>query len=514
MPVDSSAHNEAAFSPSNGKHSQKRVDSMHARKTWVLVAVGGSVLVLLAAFASEGRMMLVDEVTARTSNFDEHTSSQDEGGDKIEDFDENRGGEVYYGTSPGDFQETKDLDQDDVAHENPSHTNETAVISMKQNPSPSPNQDEDNSVDEGGKEDMKSSEIEKALRKGFLPSSLIRKLYLPPDDEMKAAWNRAKKETAALRRRDVEFPLFLESYADKKRLVYIKMHKVGGTSVAKALERAAHDHGLREMRSRERKVCRHGDTEDETASLFDIWFSHSKKSEWMETCLPNAIYASVLREPVSRTVSLLTWYSNREYFIKYPARECSYKGPFPDPEPVDPPYSCHDDEFRKKLLKKKLISKLEKKSLEKECHEPCRYIASTDDPLAAYEYTKQHFGLVGTTERLDAFIVLLALRFDWSIETVFYERCKVQYGAQPGVSDLKDHPWAIQKLNEISEEDKLLYSHIKQDFEAYLARLGPGFTKVLEIYKKGLKKYHDDISSARGKTYKRWISENGRGMFC
>jgi len=208
----------------------------------------------------------------------------------------------------------------------------------------------------------------------------------------------------------------------------------------------------------------------------------------MEECIPDGVLISLLREPVSRYISRKTWMINRDYFIHHPSRQCSYSGPHPDAPPRKMPFECNDDEFRKGILQNKLVQRARHDGKKTpECGEPCEWLKDgrTSDPSATYDFVRKSYGLVGTTKQLDALLMLLALRFDFSIESLFYERCKDEFSAQPKLADLHDKPEVVELIRRFTRPEKELYDLIEADFEGYLSHLGQGFHNLLNILKGG-----------------------------
>jgi len=342
-----------------------------------------------------------------------------------------------------------------------------------------------------------------------LSTEAIRKRYNLDSEEVQRAFAAAKKEVGALATESAEFSLFKPQMANKTGIIYIKLHKVGGTAVAGALKRAAQESHLNVLSYK-------ADCFKRPNEKFDMWFHHKERSDWMEECIPDGVLISLLREPVSRYISRKTWMLNRDYFIHYPSRQCSYSGPHPDSPPRRMPFQCSDDEFRKGILQNKLVQRARcdgKKT--PECGEPCEWLKDgrSTDPSITYDFVRKGYGLVGTTKQLDAFLLLLALRFDFSIESLFYERCKDEFDAQPKLADLHDKPEVVELIRRFTRPEKELYDLIEADFEAYLGRLGQGFQNLLKIFKGALREYHENLNMARGATYKRWVS-SGHLFYC
>jgi len=77
-----------------------------------------------------------------------------------------------------------------------------------------------------------------------LSTEAIRKRYNLDSEEVQRAFAAAKREVEALATEGAEFPLFKPQMANNTGVIYIKLHKVGGTAVAGALKRAAQESHL------------------------------------------------------------------------------------------------------------------------------------------------------------------------------------------------------------------------------------------------------------------------------
>jgi len=374
---------------------------------------------------------------------------------------------------------------------------------------PLDNDDDDGAYSSGNDEEEEELKPLSRSHSFHLQSDEIRKRYQLGSEHVMRVLDMAKRELGALAASGAEFPLFKPEMGNKTGIIYIKMHKVGGTAVAFALDNAAKEKNLAVLRHK-RDCFQHPNTK------FDMWFRHGSRQKWMEKCLPNGIFVTVIREPVSRYISGKTWMLNRDYFIHYPMRECLYEGPNPDKPPKKMPFECNDDAFRKRLSQAKLVKRAKRDGkLKPVCGEPCEWSNDEDltDPEKTYDYVKENYGLVGVTKHLDAFLLLLALRFDFPLESMFYERCKDEFGAQPKLADLADQPEVVKDIRRFTQPQKEFYDRIEADFESYLGRLGPGFEELLKIYKKELQNFHNDIRKARGKSFKRWTTSKGK-FYC
>ncbi|GBG29060.1 Galactose-3-O-sulfotransferase 3 [Hondaea fermentalgiana] len=329
------------------------------------------------------------------------------------------------------------------------------------------------------------------------------------EESIQRNWVRAKADTKALAVEDAEFDLFKST--GPRNLAFIKLHKTGSTSVAASLLRVSREYNKKVLMGRN---CNAGES-------YEMFFLHAPRSKWMEKCLPDTMFVSVLREPAGRFVSLHTWMTNRNYFINLPDRQCDYSGPNPDPKPIKKgPYKCRDDAARHEYVRDKFVAYLESMSPSARPCEPCTWLNPPEEvprpasPAAIVKRAEERFSLLGVTKHMDAFLLLLALRFDWSVEAILYEKCKQQHKAGIRASDFDNDPVIKDKLEAVTSRERQVYDPIEARFEAYLARLGPGFHDLLADFKRGLQKYHTELKSSRGTNQDRWISASSKSMYC
>lgn len=289
-----------------------------------------------------------------------------------------------------------------------------------------------------------------------------------------------------------EFKMFRKEF-NPQSLVFLKLHKVGGTSIALALMNATKYYRLHE-----------GPTKKGVAECdqkkFQIYYAHATRGEWMEKCLPNHAIVTIFREATSQYVSKMTWAKNRKYFINYPDRECDYtKG---DRKPKgDGKDLCSDDLSRHNETLKMFLARVKGlPNSSSPCGETCSSVtmSATQDTAATITELKRDYALYATTEHLDEFLVLIALRFGWSLDTMIYEKCKEEGNVKVSPKHLVgEHAWALDKIKVCSKNQDVIYKHARDMFEAYIARLGPEFTELVNIFKARVKSFQDNIKASR-----------------
>lgn len=126
------------------------------------------------------------------------------------------------------------------------------------------------------------------------------------------------------------------------QLVFIKGIKVGGTSIAYALDQVVRKYGISvvssfheivDSRTREKLPTRNKFStlierfqpvrEDWVVRNGSIFYSHGFKNRWMTDHLPDVRFVTILRDPVSQMLSFLNYLCNARYFKHYPEDECT-----------------------------------------------------------------------------------------------------------------------------------------------------------------------------------------------
>eukprot|EP00512_Aurantiochytrium_limacinum_P003957 CAMPEP_0171503954 /NCGR_PEP_ID=MMETSP0958-20121227/11245_1 /TAXON_ID=87120 /ORGANISM="Aurantiochytrium limacinum, Strain ATCCMYA-1381" /LENGTH=483 /DNA_ID=CAMNT_0012039627 /DNA_START=98 /DNA_END=1549 /DNA_ORIENTATION=- len=357
------------------------------------------------------------------------------------------------------------------------------------------------------------AEIEEIADKKISKLSGEAPLPRPPlytSDEEGRLREEALKEFASMGP-DAEFSIF--SGDRPPGLLFSKLHKVGGTSVALALDNVTKYYDLKGGPSRsfftnyKDGKCKY--------RKFDVFYQHAWRAKWMQACLPGAAMVTVFREPSSRYISHGTWYDNRRYFIEYPDKKCDYENG--DRKPLGgKPFQCHDDEFRHQFTLDLLLKRIkEKPNNPMQCGEVCSWVTlpRSQDPNVAIEALQKDYALYVTTERVDEFLVILALRFGWSLDTMIYEKCKDQGKVKVSGRDLKgEHAWAMDKIRMLTTNEQKVYDFTKQKIESYLKRLGPGFHGLVKIFRERLGAFHKKILAEKNGS-PRWLP-HGSVMMC
>ncbi|GBG27773.1 Hypothetical Protein FCC1311_039962 [Hondaea fermentalgiana] len=299
--------------------------------------------------------------------------------------------------------------------------------------------------------------------------------------------------------KDPEFSMFKQTEKPPS-LYFLKLHKVGGTSVALALKNASVHYKLNECNNR--RLCKRHDHKE-------IFFQHSRNAAVIDEVFPETALVTVFREPVSHYLSKMTWIFNRKYFMEYPLRACDYSEAVGDKPPLlrEMKFVCHDDAVRHNATLSRFLTRLEGESRkELLCDESCSWITqpASRDPSVAIQQLTDSYALYTTTEHLDEFLVLLALRFGWSIDTMIYEKCKDEGEAKISSRDLVgEHAWALEKIKRLTKNANVVYEHAKTKFESFVGKLGPEFPKLVAIFKERVRVFQEHVRASR-ENPKRW----------
>jgi hypothetical protein len=108
-----------------------------------------------------------------------------------------------------------------------------------------------------------------------------------------------------------------------------------------------------------------------------------------------------------------------------------------------------------------------------------------------YSKLANEYWLVGIKERLNEFIVLLALHFGWDLTTMYYLPCK-EMSMNITLDEFGMYfPELVAKLERMVQVESRVYLRIKNEFDKQVARLNEqfNFTRLVNEYERGLKRY-------------------------
>ena len=102
---------------------------------------------------------------------------------------------------------------------------------------------------------------------------------------------------------------------------------------------------------------------------------------------------------------------------------------------------------------------------------------------------KTNYFLVGVTERLNEFLVLLALHMGWDPAHLYYERCKPTDLGIHRSDFAKYFPILMPKLERSHKPAVEAWEWATKEFDAHVKQLGNWFQEVVREFETGLKKY-------------------------
>jgi hypothetical protein len=289
------------------------------------------------------------------------------------------------------------------------------------------------------------------------------------------------------------------------QLVFIKGLKVGGTSVALALDNVARAYGIQLQDTVSLDAARKGALPANVPCARDrsLFFHHAQKEAWMKHCVPYARFVTLLREPVSQALSWESMTLNRNYFVHYPTKNCSVAHKFAPGVMLSAQLRkvehCVDAEFRSDITLHMVAAQVRSWNPNNpgmSVAMTARWVAgmNTYMRISAKHLVKlidQEYFLVGVTDRLNEFLVLLALHQGWDPSRMYYMKCKPQYDVT--VQMFGDQfPELLLKLQKASVVMREAYQYAKAKFDSHVAQLGPWFPRLVGDFEIGLKKYQKE----------------------
>jgi len=105
---------------------------------------------------------------------------------------------------------------------------------------------------------------------------------------------------------------------------------------------------------------------------------------------------------------------------------------------------------------------------------------STDDLELAKENIRNHFMVIGFSERFDDSLLLFKRVFGWRIRNILYRTLNVGRNLPPKGEITNDTLKLIESYNEL---DIQLYVWVKQRFEEQIREQGPSFGRELQTFR-------------------------------
>ena len=102
------------------------------------------------------------------------------------------------------------------------------------------------------------------------------------------------------------------------------------------------------------------------------------------------------------------------------------------------------------------------------------------------ETLQTQFFLAAPTERINQFLVLLAVANGWDPKYLYYRKCKpTNLGIHRHEFEAV-YPELVEKIEHISQSYKEAYEWVKRDFDEKVSQLGDWFPKMVKEFEEGL----------------------------
>ena len=258
----------------------------------------------------------------------------------------------------------------------------------------------------------------------------------------------------------------------KDKLVFIKTHKTGSTTIATILERYGYRHNLTfaipwvsHIFHKSKLLNRNMVMAFSDQNKFDMLTNHARfNRKEMEVVVPGATFVTIIRDPVTQFESAFGYYEMAKSLGL--AKE---KGPLA--EFVDDPQQY----FRKKFYLKEQSNNRQMYDLGLD-H---RFHDDTSEVERHISTLEKELDLVMLTEYIDESLILLRNLMCWSLEDILY--------LSNGVRN-KNHrnlmsPEIAEKIREWNAADLVLYHHFNRTFWQKVNKYGPTFDRDLHFFR-------------------------------
>ncbi|KAH9257051.1 hypothetical protein BASA81_004872 [Batrachochytrium salamandrivorans] len=317
------------------------------------------------------------------------------------------------------------------------------------------------------------------------------------------------------------------------QLVFIKTLKVGGTTVAIALDNAAKryripTYRIREADNRTPKLSRMGCTYQ--ASLY---FHHGYRNPWMTECMPNVRFTTLLREPISQALSWEVFLLSKSYYHRYPNRDCA-EDQIPklvtdrDYTYAELQHMLRQVQFcRSTAVRKEITLRLLAYRVARFGHGPGSAVQMSTSWILGGRLTRasnvmvtlrDEYFLVGVTPMVNEFLLLLALHMGWDPTALYYVHCKpTDLDVHSG--EFKERFPALYSGLEVAlAKPTKVYETMRKDFIDKLAELRqvfPEFDALLIQFQTGLAAYQKKRSGdSLPYPWKRYKYGDGHFEYC
>ena len=322
----------------------------------------------------------------------------------------------------------------------------------------------------------------------------------------------------AQRRRLWEFeldPSLLKRSATTRRfphLAFVKGLKVGGTSIALALDNAARAYNVTVSSRGHPETC---------SPLSSLHYHHGGALSPGFICIPSPRFVTLLREPVAQALSWEVMELHRPFFMRptptqpCPAQLVERARVMPSPQrALHMIAGCQNDELRKALTMRAIALRIGSKWGTRRRFVTSSALAHTfawitqkrkggpasRDSAVVLNALASRFFLVGVTERLNEFLVLLSAHVGWDPAKLVYRRCK----SSPVTISLDEFKAAFPAEAATLESHAAFavpaYERAREDFDAHVRKLGAWFPRLVSTFEVALKQYQATTTPREGWT--------------
>lgn len=238
----------------------------------------------------------------------------------------------------------------------------------------------------------------------------------------------------------------------------------------------------------------------------DLWFHGGFKHDWMAQCIEQVKFITLLGNPLEQTLRQEADAISQDFYSHYSAYNCSIAQPRAFIHPIDQPYSettekgfdlieyCVDKDLRYNLTMVALAKAVE--------DIPPQSAGTAIDISTAWaigphdnkktnltRYLMDNYYVVGTRERFDEFLVLIAMDNGWDPSLFYYHSCKPYEREITLEAFKKAFPKQYTKLKQGSKPAYEAWQWATMQFDALLKELGDKFQIALREFKIGLEDF-------------------------
>ena len=130
------------------------------------------------------------------------------------------------------------------------------------------------------------------------------------------------------------------------------------------------------------------------------------------------------------------------------------------------------------------------------------------------EILQNQYFLVGLTERLNEFLVLLALINGWNPKVLYYRKCKPTNFDLNVAQFTQYFPHLVDKLRSATVAAKEAYDWAKSEYETHVKTLDAWFPKMVYEFEQGLREYQKQQRAPGSYDWKEIIYRDGRSEYC